>query len=167
MSKKLSQNTRGDFFMLELLKKIRGEETDKASDPKDKVQDADTALCVLLLEAAHIDGECSLEEKEQLINTLVATRNLPRESIDAFLAMGDKERQEAVDIFRFTRYMNNNFSKEEKIEVMEAVWRILLIDDFLEKHEDHFAHKLANLLRLTHKELIDAKLKARKQLADE
>ena len=41
---------------------------------------------------------------------------------------------------------------------------VVHIDGKLESHEDHFAHKLANLLRLTHKELIDAKLKARTQL---
>ncbi len=69
-----------------------------------------------------------------------------------------------MDLFSFTRYMNNNFSKEEKIEVMESVWRIIHIDGQLEAHEDHFAHKLANLLRLTHGELIDAKVKARTQL---
>jgi uncharacterized tellurite resistance protein B-like protein len=48
---------------------------------------------------------------------------------------------------------------------MESVWGIILIDDHLEAHEDHFAHKLANLLRLSHSELIDAKLRARKQLS--
>lgn len=37
--------------------------------------------------------------------------------------------------------------------------------EHLEAHEDHFAHKLANLLRLNHNELIDAKLRARKQLS--
>jgi uncharacterized tellurite resistance protein B-like protein len=47
---------------------------------------------------------------------------------------------------------------------MESVWRVIHIDGRLEGHEDHFAHKLANLLRLTHKELIDAKISAREQL---
>jgi uncharacterized tellurite resistance protein B-like protein len=90
---------------------------------------------------------------------------LPREEIDAFLAQGEKKRTDSADLFQFTRYMNSNFTKQEKIEVMEAVWRIIHIDGHLEKHEDHFAHKLANLLRLTHKELIDAKIKARLQLS--
>jgi uncharacterized tellurite resistance protein B-like protein len=50
---------------------------------------------------------------------------------------------------------------------MESVWRIIHIDGRLEGHEDQFAHKLANLLRLTHGELIDAKIQARKQLEGE
>ncbi|MFT5699983.1 MAG: hypothetical protein ACI8ZB_002853 [Desulforhopalus sp.] len=38
-------------------------------------------------------------------------------------------------------------------------------NSYLESHEDHLAHKRANLLRLSHKERIDARLAARKQLA--
>jgi uncharacterized tellurite resistance protein B-like protein len=127
--------------------------------------DGHIALCVLLLEAAFVDGECSAEELSHLKNTLTSKYSIKTEDIDELLASSGDKRKESVDIFRFTRHMNNNFSKQEKIEVMESVWSILLIDEHLETHEDHFAHKLANLLRLTHKELIDAKLKVRKQLA--
>lgn len=151
--------------MLDLIKKILGEKPDqKEKSSNNKVQEANVALCVLLLEAAHVDGECSDEEKEHVILTLTTQCNIPRQEIDEFIAQSDKTRKDTVDLFRFTRYMNNNFTKQEKIEVMEAVWRIIHIDGLLEAHEDHFAHKLANLLRLTQKELIDAKIKARKQL---
>jgi uncharacterized tellurite resistance protein B-like protein len=151
--------------MLGLIKKILGDTSEQKEESSgNKVQEANIALCVLLLEAAHVDGECSDEEKEHVILTLTSKCGIPREEIDDFLALGDKTRKDTIDLFRFTRYMNNNFTKEEKIEVMEAVWRIIHIDGLLEAHEDHFAHKLANLLRLTHKELIDAKIKAREQL---
>ena len=88
-----------------------------------------------------------------------------REKIDALLVDGDLALKEYIDLFRYTRFINDQFSKEQKIAIMESVWRIILLDGHLEAHEDHFAHKLANLLRLTHQELIDAKLKARKQLS--
>ena len=48
---------------------------------------------------------------------------------------------------------------------MEDVWHIILLDGKLDKHEDYYAHKLANLLHLTHKQMIAAKLKARDQVA--
>ena len=127
--------------------------------------DGHIALCVLLLEAAFVDGECSAEELSHLKDTLTSKYNISPQDIDELLASSGEKRKESVDIFNFTRYMNNNFNKQEKIEVMESVWSILLIDEHLEAHEDHFAHKLANLLRLTHKELIDAKLAVRQKLA--
>ena len=39
------------------------------------------------------------------------------------------------------------------------VWEIIYTDGILDKHEDYLVHKLANLLRLSHEQLIEAKLK--------
>ncbi len=151
--------------MFDLIKKILGKTSEPKDTSRDKTQDAHVALCVLLLEAAHVDGECSDEEMEHIVSTLTKECGVPRQEIDELIASGQQERNDSVDLFRFTRYMNTNFTKEEKIAVMEAVWRIIHMDAQLEAHEDHFAHKLANLLRLTHAELIDAKIKARKHLS--
>jgi uncharacterized tellurite resistance protein B-like protein len=41
------------------------------------------------------------------------------------------------------------------------IWRIAFADGNLDKHEDYLVHKLAKLLRLTHKQLIEAKLRAK------
>ena len=150
--------------MFDLIKKIIGNSTEEKNTGNNNEQDAHIALCVLLLEAAHVDGECSDEEMEHIVSTLTTECNVSRQDIDELIASGQKERKDSVDLFRFTRYMNNNFSKDEKIAVMESVWRIIHIDAHLEAHEDHFAHKLANLLRLTHSDLIDAKIRAKKRL---
>lgn len=148
--------------MIGLIKKIIGD-APSAKESSD-AGDVHVALCVLMLEAAHVDGECSAEEMAHVIDTLVTSIGVPREEIDELIDQAYERRKESIDLFAFTRYINQNYSKEEKLAVMESVWRVIHIDGRLEGHEDHFAHKLANLLRLTHKELIDAKIKARKQL---
>ena len=150
--------------MLELIKKIVGNREGKETTPVSE-DDAQVALCVLLLEAAHSDGECSEEEMEHVITTLIEQFGVLRSDVDSLIESGYRERDDAVDLFRFTRYLNNNYSKEKKLRVMESVWRVIHTDGRLEAHEDHFAHKLANLLRLTHKELIGAKIAAREQLS--
>lgn len=150
--------------MIGLIKKIIGE-TPSAEESSD-AGDVHIALCVLMLEAAHVDGECSSEEMEHVIETLVSQVGVSRDEIDELIDLALKRREESIDLFTFTRYINQNYSKEEKLEVMESVWRVIHIDGRLEGHEDHFAHKLANLLRLTHQELIDTKIKARKQLQE-
>ena len=150
--------------MFDLIKKIIGSGNGKAQAADQDILTAHLALTVLLLEAAYADGECSAEEKEHIAATLVTNFGISRQEIDTLLADRDKDDREYVDLFHYTRFMNQNFSKKQKIDIMESVWRILLIDNYLEAHEDHFAHKLANLLHLNHSELIDAKLRARKQL---
>ena len=149
--------------MFDLIKKIMGSDNGKEKTTDQDILNAHLALTVLLLEAAYADGECSGEEREHLVATLVTNFGISRLEIDTLLADRDKEHREYVDLFRYTHFMNETFSKKQKIEVMESVWRIILLDDHLEAHEDHFAHKLANLLLLSHSELIEAKLRARKQ----
>ena len=157
--------------MFGLIKKIIGSNNGninsngKVQTTDQDIVDAHLALTVLLLEAAHADGECSEEEKEHLVSTLVTNFGISRQEIDTLLADRDKEHREYVDLFRYTQFINENFSEKQKIDIMESVWRIILLDGHLEAHEDHFAHKLASLLRLSHNQLINAKLRARKQLS--
>ncbi|MCG8633749.1 MAG: TerB family tellurite resistance protein [Desulfobacterales bacterium] len=149
--------------MFNLIKKITG--NDKVRPTDEDALTAHLALTVLLLEAAYADGECSDEEKEHLTTTLVRDFGVSRKDIDTLLDDSNRERREYVNLFRYTRFINENFSEKQKIAILESVWRIILLDDHLEAHEDHFAHKLANLLNLGHRDLIDAKLRARKQLS--
>jgi uncharacterized tellurite resistance protein B-like protein len=151
--------------MFNLIKKMIGSDNGKAQIKDEDTIDAHLALTVLLLEAAHADGDCSQKEKEHLIATLITNFGISSEEIDTLLAERNKEDREYVSLFRYTRFINENFSEKQKIDIMESVWRIILLDDHLEAHEDHFAHKLANLLNLGHDQLIDAKLAARKQLS--
>lgn len=150
--------------MLDLIQKVLGKDGKKNDRNVPTDQDMHVALCVLMLEAAHADGECSADEMANLMATLTAKCSVARTDIDELVDLARKKREDTVDLFSFTRYLNHHYSKQEKILVMEAVWRVILIDGQLEKHEDHFAHKLANLLRLTHKELINAKIRARGEL---
>lgn len=122
------------------------------------------AAGVILLEAAHADHECTEDELTHVIETLRSDFNLSKKLAEELLEVAHRERRQAVDLFEFTNHINNEFSKEEKKAVLETVWRIIHIDGQLEKHEDHFARKLTHLLRLSHKDMIDAKLKAREQI---
>lgn len=148
--------------MIGIIKKILGDEAPQESPSNE--DDTHIALCVLMIEAAHVDGECSDEEMDHVIETLTDKCGISRQDINELIERAYQKREESIDLFTFTRYINQNYSKEEKLRVMESVWRVIHIDGRLEGHEDHFAHKLANLLRLTHKELIDAKIRAREQL---
>ena len=122
------------------------------------------AASVILLEAAHADHECTSDELEHVINSISSDFDLSRKHVEDLLELAHRERNKAVDLFEFTNHINNEFSREEKIAVLEAAWRIIYVDGQLEKHEDHFARKLTHLLRLSHREMIDAKLKAKEQV---
>ncbi|MBW2466860.1 MAG: TerB family tellurite resistance protein [Deltaproteobacteria bacterium] len=134
---------------------------DDGPDTEEKTR---IAAGVILLEAAHADHECTEDELSHVIETLRADFDLSEKHAEDLIELAHRERTRAVDLFEFTNHINNEFSREEKRAVLEAVWRIIHIDGQLEKHEDHFTRKLTHLLRLTHKDMINAKLKAREQI---
>lgn len=133
-------------------------------DSPGKGQRTRIAASVILLEAAHADHECTEEELEHIIQTLRLDFDLSQQHAEDLLELAHCQRSQAVDLFEFTNHINNEFSRLEKEAVLEAVWRIIYTDGQLEKHEDHFVRKLTHLLRLTHKDMINAKLRARDKL---
>ena len=145
------------------LKNILSKNSNKAKDKNqtEQLNQTHIASAIILLEAAHSDDNCSKEEMAHISATIQSSLNLSPACATELLEMASAKREEEVDIWQFTNLINSSFSHAEKIAIIESVWHIILIDGHLDHYEDHFAHKLANLLRLTHKELIDAKMKVK------
>ena len=84
---------------------------------------------------------------------------LSREHADALVAEADKELDNSLDLWQFARLINENYSIDEKIEIIEILWRMVFVDGKLDRYEHYLMNKLKNLLRLSHEQLIAAKLK--------
>ena len=54
---------------------------------------------------------------------------------------------------------NENYSNEEKIEIVEMLWQIVYVDGTMDAHEHYLMAKVKNLLRLDHHRIIEAKRK--------
>ena len=117
------------------------------------------ATCALLLEMANIDDEFNEAEKNNIVNVLKSDFSLPDEDAEELLEISRKELDDSLDLWKFTNFINENYSSEEKIKVIETVWKVVYADGKLDMHEDYLVHKLSKLLKLSHKQLIDAKLK--------
>ena len=150
--------------LLRLKKIILGEEPPAAgSEERDHQERIQIATCVILLEVAKSDDEFSRVEKTTLTSILKKQFDLPDEAVRELLQIAQKSREESVDLWEFTDLINENYSRAEKKEILEAAWRVIYADDRLDKYEDHFVHKLAKLLRFEHRDLIDAKLKVKEE----
>ncbi|NTV15782.1 MAG: TerB family tellurite resistance protein, partial [Desulfobulbaceae bacterium] len=92
------------------------------------------AAGVLLLEAAHVDNHCSAAELEHIVATLRDKFSLSEDCVADLLELAQGRRRQAVDLWGFTNQINQDFSRAEKLAVMEDVWRIIFLDDHLDKH---------------------------------
>jgi len=158
---KLDNHFREGVNMFTLIKKVLQGGHKPQARPAERELQKRIAACVLLLEAAHIDDECTPEEMAFIVDTVQARYALSPEYAAELLELAGQERQNSVDLWQFTNDLNQQHSPAERQMILEDVWRIIFADGRLEMHEDQLAHKLANLLRLSHQEMIAAKLAAK------
>jgi uncharacterized tellurite resistance protein B-like protein len=144
---------------MDLLSRLLGREPAAEARARDAGHDLRVAACALLLEMAHIDGESSLEEQEAILAILRKRFGLNDEQVSELVDAAAEEWKRSVDLWPFARRINQDFSETEKERLIEMIWEVAFLDGRLDKYEDYLVHKLANLLRLSHGQLIEAKLK--------
>ncbi|MBW2115060.1 MAG: TerB family tellurite resistance protein [Deltaproteobacteria bacterium] len=137
--------------MIDLIRKYFGKSggNGPSDQREEKSHDIRIATCALFLEMSNIDGEFSEGEKERILNILKRDYQLSDEHATELMEVSNGELKGSIDLWQFTNLINKNYSLEEKLKVIETV-------------EDYLVHKLAKLLRLTHKQLIEAKLKVKR-----
>ena len=128
----------------------------KPEEGKERIQ---VATCVLLLEMAHTDGEFHAMEGTLIQNLLQQKFDLSEAATAELMDFARQEREESLDLYQFAKQINENFTIEEKLEVLEVLWRIIYADGVLDKYEDYLVRQLATLLRLSHRQMIDAKVR--------
>jgi uncharacterized tellurite resistance protein B-like protein len=147
--------------MLDIVKRFFSNATAEVSkDANQKTEhDLSVATCALFLEMGRIDETFTQEEMDTVLTILKQKYGLSQEHADALVAEADKELAESVDLWRFARLINENYTIDEKIEIIEILWQMVYVDGKMDKYEHYLMNKLKNLLRLSHDQLIDAKLK--------
>jgi uncharacterized tellurite resistance protein B-like protein len=149
--------------MFDVVKRFFGKEKKAGDDDaaQKSGHDIHVATCALLVEIARIDGTFTQEEMSSILSILKEKYGLSRQHADALIAEAEKQLEESVDMWQFARMINENYSNEEKMEIIETLWRIVYVDGKMDQYEHYLMNKLKNLLRVSHDQLIDAKLKVK------
>jgi uncharacterized tellurite resistance protein B-like protein len=147
--------------MIDVVKRFFNKTATKVSEATggDAEHDIRVATCALFVEMARIDEKFTEAEMNTILSILRERYGLSAEHADALIAEAERELEQSVDLWQFARLINENYSNEEKIEIIETLWRIVYVDGKMDQYEHYLMNKLQNLLRLTHEQLIAAKLK--------
>ena len=147
--------------MLDIVKRFFSKTATKLSKNSGQPMEHDVriAACALFVEMARIDEKFTEAEMDTILSIVQQRYDLSREHADALVAEADKELDQSVDLWQFARLINENYSTDEKIEIIETLWRMVFVDGKMDRYEHYLMNKLKNLLRLSHDQLIAAKLK--------
>lgn len=134
-----------------------------ASSGKD-VTDASSlqvATAALLLEMMRMDRELRDEERQAIVGTLQAQFKLDARQIEILITLAEQEAREANDYYQFTSLINQHCDHGQKVQIIENLWHVAMIDGHLDAHELHLMRKLADLLYIGHGDYVAAKQRAR------
>ena len=147
--------------MLESLKRFFNKSKVDTSKNEKQVTEHDVhiATCALFVEMARIDEKFTQTEVDTILAILREKYGLSQEHADALLAEADKELADSLDLWQFARMINENYSVDEKVEIIETLWQMVYVDGKMDQYEHYLMNKLKNLLRLSQDQLINAKLK--------
>jgi uncharacterized tellurite resistance protein B-like protein len=145
--------------MVDFLKRVFGAADSDAPEATRTNTDIRIATCALFLELASIDNEFSDEERHEMLAILQKEYGLSETHAVELAEAAVEELKGSIDVWQFTNQINENYSQDEKMRVVELLWRLVYADGKLDAHEDYLMHKLGKLLRLQHRQLIAAKLK--------
>jgi len=149
--------------MLNTIRRLFSPVKDGSKAEDSRSDDVRVAACALLIEAATTDGDFSDDEREAVFAAVRDGLGVPEAEIKTILDTARDELEGSIDLWQFTHLVNRNATVAEKERILELVWQIVLSDLRIDKHEDYLARKLAELLRLDHRQMIEAKLRAREQ----
>lgn len=132
--------------------------TDPAPAPLAQT-DARLALTALLVRVARSDNDYSGSERRNIQDIITNRYGLDEAARDALLGDAEALEAEAPDTVRFTRAIKDSVPYEDRLEVIEALWQVVLADGARAKEEDALLRLVANLLGITDMDSAQARLR--------
>ena len=114
-------------------------------------------IACLLIHAAKIDENYSSEERE-IIEKTVKKLYPDLNNLDEIVTKAEKKENDSNHIQEFTKDVKS-LSTENKIIIVETLWKIILSDGKSDVYENNLMRRLAGLLYLDDKIVGEIKLK--------
>ena len=143
------------FFEKKLIKKEE-EET-----PSSAMSRVDLTCAALLVEVMNSDHELDEREHQEFMAVLQQSYNIAESDLEELIQLAKGEAFEATSLYEFTKLINDSYDYEQKVELIENMWRIAFSDKRLDKYEDHLIRKVSELIYVSHSDFIKTKLKVR------
>ena len=134
--------------------------TSKDSDEEEYKGEDIQAVIVLLLEACQIDGETDNVEIEYVTNLLINKFNFTQSEAEENINKTLKNNDERIEIFSQIKIILNEMDHNERIEVIEMMWGVILSDGVVDDFEANLMRRMNGLLYVSGIESAEAKERA-------
>ncbi len=130
--------------MLRQLEQDAGETSDAPDEEAMRL-----AASALLVETAIMDGRFDDTERTTIQRLIGARFSLGTKDAAALVAEAEQAVGESHQLFRFTKAINDHFSSEQRVELMEMLWEVAYADGVLDDFEENLLRRIAGLIYVT------------------
>ena len=143
--------------MLKSIQNIFQHRKQEMSDSSEIYQ-RELAYASLLVEVIKSDEKFDDRELAELFNVLSRKLKIHDDELHNFAELAKQKSNDSTSLFEFTREINDKYEYDEKVKLIEDLWRIAYSDGQLDKYEDYVIRKVADLIYVTHSDFIKSKL---------
>tara|TARA_Y100001958_G_C20945914_1_gene350423 strand:- start:4 stop:435 length:432 start_codon:yes stop_codon:yes gene_type:complete len=116
--------------------------------------------CVLAYELARSDGNISGNELSILMNEIEAISTKVGKEKDEIFKIIEMYSQDSVSFYEFIQDINNDYSKNEKLDLIYLMWKVAFADNKLDVDEERLIRRLADLINIKDLDVLKLKDKA-------
>ena len=79
--------------------------------------------------------------------------------------MAETAATEATSLFEFTSLINESYSYDQRVQLVENLWKVAFADLKLDRYEEHMIRNVSDLIYVRHSDFIRTKLKVKEALS--
>jgi uncharacterized tellurite resistance protein B-like protein len=119
------------------------------------------ATAVMLVEVMRADATFHAGERAAVHAALREKFALGADEAARLTELAETTAHQATDLYSFTSRIDERFGMEQKIRMIELMWRIAYADGRLSDHERHVMWRIADLLHVPQGAYVHARMRAR------
>lgn len=131
--------------------RIAGRDAATAEEQEHALQ---LATAALLVEVMRSDFDASRQERRAIKQMLSKRFDIAGDEVERLVELAEQEVEEAVSLFQFTQLVDRSFDYDQKLRIMEMLWRVVYVDGHKDKHEEYLLRKISDLIHVSHKDFI-------------
>ena len=126
---------------------------------KEKINNFDIELTasILAYEIARSDGDIQESELSLLYNEIKKISIKVKKNKDEILKIIEKYSNDSVSFYDFIKDINDDYSKEDKLSLIQFLYDVAYADKILEVNEERLIRRIADLIKIKDVEVLKIK----------
>ena len=136
--------------MFDKLKNIFNKKIEEENGQFDTIQ---IAISTLMIQTAVYDGVFDEQEKSKILELIKNYFSFNEDQKLSLFKIAMKVNDDSNDMQQFTRILNDNLSEEEKLNIIEMLWKIIISDGHIDDYENALIRKISGLLYISDRDV--------------